>query len=98
MRRRTRFNESAPAAAKQAQQMLLSRRGISPTMWERLDMLHIARLGKERGIRADLREPTMVALWNRGLVQGKDVQGYDGWLWSLTDAGRAAVKGPRDAE
>lgn len=67
----------------------LERAGMSPAMWAKLEELHLARLTPERGLRASLVEPTLCALYSRGLAIGKPVAGFDGWLWTTTKDGAA---------
>jgi hypothetical protein len=70
---------------------------ISGTQWDKLCEVYRARLNRERGLRASLKDATLNNLYRRGLVTGRDVDGFDGWLWSCTAAGEAAVlEGPSD--
>ena len=69
----------------------LDRAGMSPAMWAKLEELHLARLNPERGLRASLRDPTLCALYARGLATGSSLEGFDGdgWLWTTTEQGKA---------
>ena len=75
----------------------IERLGISDAMWDRLQELPLARLTRERGDRASMSSPTLVALEKRGLATWTIIEGEQSHivLWRCTDAGERMMRDGR---